>query len=187
MTGRIIIKVIDAPLPPGYDLRLATKDDLSILPEIEDAAGQLFGPYDAGEANDMNVTADLRLTTGAADAGRLWVVTHGEKVCGFALAMVVDGEAHLHELDVLPEYGRQGLGRALIATLERWATERALPAITLSTRQDVPFNGPFYARLGFIPVPDAQLTPGLRQIRAEEARRGLDVGRRAAMRLVLSR
>lgn len=133
----------------------------------------------------MNVTADLSLTQAAVDAGRLWVATHGATVVGFALATIVDGEAHLHEMDVLPEFGRRGLGRALVAALEHWASARGFPAVTLSTRQDVPFNGPFYARLGFVAVPEEQLTPALRQLRAEEARRGLDVSRRAVMRLAL--
>ena len=177
--------LLKAGLPTGYQIRSATRDDLASLPEIEEAAGRLFEPYDAGEANDVNVTADLSLTREAADEGRLWVVVQGADVIGFALATIVDGEAHLHELDVLPEFGRQGLGRALITTLEDWACERGLPAITLSTRQDIPFNGPFYARLGFVSVPEGQLTPGLSEVRAQEARRGLDISRRAVMRLAL--
>src|SRR5438046_609138 len=120
-------------LGPGYEIRLATANDLPALPDIEEAAGRLFASYDDGEANDVNVTADLSLTREAADAGRLWVVTHGETVVGFALAMIVDGEAHLHEMDVLPEFGRRGLGRTLVSAVQCWADKRGLPAITLST------------------------------------------------------
>lgn len=45
---------------------------------------------------------------------RLWVaIDSQEQRLGFALAGVVAGSAHLEELDVVPEYGRQGIGTAL--------------------------------------------------------------------------
>jgi hypothetical protein len=44
----------------------------------------------------------------------------------------------------------------------------------------VPWNAPYYERLGFRRVDD--LTPGLRAIRAAEAARGLDRWPRVAMR-----
>ena len=174
-------------LPPGYAIRPATAEDLPLLPAIERGAARLFAPFDAGETEDVDVSADLALTSAALAAGRLWVAVFGTRVVGFALATIIDGEAHLHEMDVLPDHGRRGLGRALVAALRRWTVARGLPAITLSTRQDVPFNGPFYVRLGFTVAADEQLTPGLRRLRRQEQRRGLDVSRRAIMRLALPR
>jgi hypothetical protein len=41
---------------------------------------------------------------------------------------------------------------------------------------------PFYARLGFVIVPRAQLSPALRAIVEDETRRGLDPTRRVVMR-----
>jgi GNAT superfamily N-acetyltransferase len=161
-------------------------DDLAVLPDIEDAAGRLFEPYDAGEADDVNITADMSLTSAAVREGRLWVATHGSDVVGFVLATIVDRQAHLHEMAVLPEYGRQGLGSELVGTVERWAHKNGMAAVTLSTRYDIPFNGPFYARLGFTVIQEEQLGPGLRHLRQEEQQRGLDVRRRAIMRLGLS-
>jgi hypothetical protein len=46
----------------------------------------------------------------------------------------------------------------------------------------VPWNAPYYERLGFRRLADADLTPGLREIRAEEAAHGLDGWPRLAMR-----
>ena len=176
---------IAANRPAEYAIRLATEADLPTLPSIEESAGRLFAGYDASETGDVNVTADRHLTHQAVQDERLWVAMHGTDVVGFALATEIDGEAHLYEIDVLPEHGRRGVGRALIETVRRWASTKGYPAVTLSTRQDVPFNGPFYARLGFATVVDDALTPGLQALRAEEERRGLDLSRRAIMRLAL--
>jgi hypothetical protein len=46
----------------------------------------------------------------------------------------------------------------------------------------VPWNGPYYRRLGFREVPPAEETPGLRRVRAHEAAIGLDRWPRLCMR-----
>lgn len=53
--------------------------------------------------------------------------------------------------------------------------------ITLTTFRDVPFNGPFYASLGWRALADDDLTPGLVAVRREERRAGLDRWPRQAM------
>jgi len=161
------------------------ESDLGLLPAIEQAAAQLFAGYGGSESDDALVSEDAEALARALAEGRVWVAAfHGEPV-GFALATIVDGCGHVHEIDVLPRYGRHGLGRALMDAVCAWAAGRRFPAVTLSTRLDVPFNGPFYARLGFAVLRDAQLTPGLRRLRTEEAARGLAIDRRAIMRLTL--
>ena len=63
-----------------------------------------------------------------------------------------------------------------------WAADAGYRAVTLTTFRDVPFNGPFYTRLGFEEVPADQLSPSLRTVLDHEAQRGLDPARRVAMR-----
>jgi hypothetical protein len=46
----------------------------------------------------------------------------------------------------------------------------------------VPWNGPYYERCGFRVLPDDDLTPGLREIRAHEIAFGLDRWPRVTMR-----
>ncbi|WP_411757210.1 hypothetical protein [Streptomyces venezuelae] len=57
-----------------------------------------------------------------------------------------------------------------------------MTALTLTTFADVPWNAPYYARIGFRPLADAELTPALRTIRAHEAELGLDRWPRLCMR-----
>ena len=91
----------------------------------------------------------------------------------------VEGCAYVEQIDVLPSHARRGIGAALLAAVAGLARARGWPALTLSTFKDVPFNAPYYARLGFEPV--EHLTPGLAKIRAEHEARGLDETARVFM------
>ncbi|HET6392367.1 MAG TPA: GNAT family N-acetyltransferase [Blastococcus sp.] len=166
---------------PG-GIRVAHGSDLPLLREVERAAGSLFAPL------GMHLVAEDDPPTVATlaayqEAGRAWVRTDAaDRPVGYLLADVVDGCAHLEQVSVHPAHAHQGLGRGLIGALTQWAEARGLPAITLTTYVDVPWNGPYYERLGFRFLGDEEVTPGLRRIRRAEAERGLDRWPRAAMR-----
>jgi hypothetical protein len=51
----------------------------------------------------------------------------------------------------------------------------------------VPWNGPYYARLGFTVVPDDEAGPGLLALRSHERAIGLDAWPRQSMRRPLTR
>ncbi|SOE04201.1 GNAT family N-acetyltransferase [Blastococcus haudaquaticus] len=124
-----------------------------------------------------------RPTSPYADAGRAWVRTDDEDLpVAYLLADLVDGCAHLEQVSVHPEQAHRRLGRELLDHLTAWAGEHGLPALTLTTFVDVPWNGPYYERLGFRFLAEAELTPELRRIRRAGADHGLDRWPRAAMR-----
>jgi GNAT superfamily N-acetyltransferase len=100
----------------------------------------------------------------------------------YLLADIVDGNAHIEQVSVHPRHSRKGLGKALIEQAVVWARRRGLGAVTLTTFADVPWNAPYYQRLGFRRLQEAELTPGLRAIRAREAAIGLDRWPRCCMR-----
>jgi GNAT superfamily N-acetyltransferase len=97
----------------------------------------------------------------------------------------MDGAAHLEQVTVDPEWGRRGIGRRLIDAVVGWAKADGRSALTLLTFRDVPWNGPYYARLGFAELPDDRLGPELAALRRHEAGLGLDVDARGAMVLRL--
>ncbi len=99
----------------------------------------------------------------------------------------VGDRLHVWELSVQQASQRQGLGRALMDHATRFARDRGLAALTLTTFRDVLWNGPFYGRLGFEEVAPQDLSSDLAQILAHEVARGLPGDRRCAMRLALSR
>jgi GNAT superfamily N-acetyltransferase len=165
------------------EIRPATAEDVPFLPAIESAACSLF--------DQIPVTASLPLyLTPVEDFqeaqrhGLLWVAeaAPGDLV-GFALAERVDGALHLEELDVLPAYGRRGIGARLVRTVCDWARAQAIAAVTLCTFREVPWNAPFYERLGFRILGEDELTPGLAARVREEELRGLPRELRVVMRL----
>ncbi len=54
--------------------------------------------------------------------------------------------------------------------------------MTLTTFTDIPWNAPYYTRLGFRVLDAGELTEGLREIRRAEAAMGLDAWPRVCMR-----
>ena len=98
----------------------------------------------------------------------------------FVMFRGAEGCAYVEQLDVLPSHERRGIGAALLDAVAEAARERGWAALTLSTFRDVPFNAPYYRRLGFAEV--SELTPGMAQIRREHEARGLDEARRVFMR-----
>ena len=147
------------------------------------AAATLFAEADLPTGVRFKVTepADLRE---ALQNGRLWIALTGEdKVIGFAMADVVDGQAYLVEVDVLPDYGRQGIGTKLIRAVVEWARSQNLDALWLVTFHHLPWNAPFYERLGFSVVEAAEHGAELTRLIQEEAELGINIDNRVAMRV----
>lgn len=115
-------------------------------------------------------------------AGHAWVAADSAGVPGgFVVIDLVDGCAHIEQISVHPRHARQGWGRKLIGHVAAWSTDRGIPALTLTTFRDVPFNAPYYRRLGFTELEPAQFTPGLVKILDAEAAFGLDLATRVCM------
>ncbi|MGO4383498.1 GNAT family N-acetyltransferase [Specibacter sp. RAF43] len=161
-----------------FEIRPAALSEFSLLPGLEAEADEVFAtldpPLPSGDFPPPGTAADF------AEAFHIMVA--GRPPVGFVRLEVVDGRAHLGQLAVLPDYGGRGIGRALVLAAKAWAQEAGFHLMTLCTFADVPFNAPFYATCGFHELPDADLPPGLRALRREEIRLGLDaLGRRVAM------
>lgn len=163
-------------------IRSARRDDCDKLPDIERAAAQRFRAIglDAIAGGEPSDPAFIRACL--AHGVVLVATDAADRPVGFALAGELDRSLHLYELDVLPEHGRQGLGAGLIRAVIAEAATRGLVGVTLSTFADVPWNAPFYARLGFRPLDAVDWTPALHLVRNTEAALGLPMERRIVMR-----
>jgi GNAT superfamily N-acetyltransferase len=162
-------------------IRPARDGDLAALPEIERAAAAMFREYGLAELFASMPTPLDAYREGLANE-RLWVAeTPGSRVVGFALAGVVGCNAHLEEIDVHPEFGGRGIGKAMIQTVFSWARASGYRAMTLTTMAHVPWNAPFYERMGFRILGEPELTPELRGLLEDEFRRGVPRENRVAM------
>lgn len=158
-------------------IRPAETDDFPRLPMIESASDTLLRAFPG--MDELPAGAD---EPEFRDALALFVA--GRPCVGFARLETVDGGAHLEQLSVVPEYGRRGIGKALVVAAMSWASTAGYTSMTLSTFADVPFNAPFYAGCGF----DVVLAPegALAALRVREVAMGLDaMGARVAMRVLL--
>ena len=164
-----------------YRIVLARPEDVPLLPAIELAAARLLSGH-APESVLTETTSHADLQQ-AQRAGHLWVALADNRPVGFAhVEVLVPGVAHLEEVDVHPEHGRRGLGGRLVKAVCEWARTAGYRSVTLTTFRDVPFNMPFYVRLGFEVIPLGEIGTALRAIIDDETRRGLDPTRRVAMR-----
>ena len=73
------------------------------------------------------------------------------------------------------------MGGRLLAAACALVGESGLPALTLTTFVDVPWNAPWYAARGFVELPPAQWGPGFRAVWADEVAAGILVAPRVAM------
>ena len=158
-------------MDPRYTIRRARADDFAAVLRIERAAAARF--LEAGIVLPDDETPVAHLDDVCLE-GRLWVaVDADDRPVGFAFVDIVDGTAHLEEIDVEPAHARRGIGAALVATVCARARASGYASVTLTTSRDVPWDAPWYARLGFRVVPDDECTTGLRALRAAEIARGL--------------
>lgn len=165
-------------LPP---IRRATEHELPALQDIERAAGQPFADIGMSSVAD-DVPPTIPELRSYLDAGRCWVWVD-EKNCpvGYLVAMDVADALHIEQVSVHPRVARRGVGRALIEHVASGARDRGCSALTLTTFRDVPWNAPYYERLGFDALDDSRLTPELGTILADERARGIGQWPRIAM------
>jgi len=167
------------------NVTLASKAHLAALAPIELAAAAIFSEADLPPAIRYRVT-ELDLLREAQNDDRIWVALTGNGVpVGFALATLVGDGAHLDEVDVLPNYGQRGIGTELVNAVACWARDKGFSALTLITFKHLPWNAPFYEKLGFTRLRTAELATGLAKLIEEEGKAGIDVKKRIGMQLKL--
>jgi GNAT superfamily N-acetyltransferase len=164
-----------------FAIRPATLADVPALGAIETRAGERYRGLVPDEIPSDNVPEATLLD--AASAGRLFVAEAADRtLAGFALVVLLaDGSAHLEELDVLPECGRRGIGTALVEAACRWAKANGRRKLTLTTFRDVPFNAPYYLRLGFRIVVPHEITPALAAVLESEHSKRIDLAPRVCL------
>lgn len=164
-----------------WSLRLARSTDAELMPAIEAAAAKLFATMEglAGIAGQHTVTVD-RLTR-YIRKGHCLVAHSDERMVGFLVNEPFGRELHIWEFSVEPAFQRCGIGAGLLRACQIDARNAGFRAVTLTTFRAVPWNAPFYARLGFEEVMALDAHPRLAGELAVEADHGLPPERRCAM------
>ena len=164
-----------------YTIMPATSKHLAAIPVIELAAAALFSEDDLPPEVRFLVTHQDDALSAQVD-GRVWVaVTDDGTVVGFAISTMLDGNAHLDEVNVLPQHSGKGVGRGLIEAVTVWARSEGFHRLTLVTFRHVLWNAPFYRRIGFEQVSDDDIGEEIVELLVSEKKFGIDIDKRLVM------
>jgi GNAT superfamily N-acetyltransferase len=169
-----------------FDVRRASLADAVALPAIERSAAQLFhlDPPLAWLADAEVPDAAQHLQ--AIEQAYVWLAENSDgQLTGFVRAVGIDQHMHIEELSVSQAFQGQGMGRALVAAVIEQARVMRLNSVTLTTFRDLPWNAPFYQRMGFVELANVKADRHLRDALQAEAHHGFPAERRCAMRLPL--
>lgn len=164
-----------------YSIRSRLPEDDEALLAVENRATELFRDHGYPMVADTPLAsiADFRTMMVGHET---WIaVSEGGEAVGYAVAGSRGHYFHLRELAVDPDHQRRGIGTALVQTVAAAAAKAGCPGITLTTFRDVPFNAPFYARLGFKEMQIDDAPEALRTTFLREVPHGVDAGRRVLM------
>jgi len=164
-----------------WSLRLARADDANAMPAIERAAARLFLESSGLEHLDPEDVWSQQELERLIRKGHSLVVHVGMALAGFLVSEPFRRELHIWEMDVHPDFQRRGIGQGLVRAAQIDARNSGFKAITLTTFRDLPWNAPFYERLGFEEVTALDAHPRLAAELANEADNGLPADRRCAM------
>ncbi len=167
-----------------YHIVPAKPEHLAALPLIESAAAEVF-PEGMISDDAKNYVLSLDEFENALAKNQLWVAaTSDNQPVGFAMASVNGESAMLAEIDVDPEHQQKGLGKTLVQIVLEWARSEGIKRISLTTFNNVPWNAPFYEKMGFRRLSRNELTANLVAILDKEDELGLKD--RVAMQIELS-
>jgi GNAT superfamily N-acetyltransferase len=117
-------------------IRPVLPSELPVLQDIERAAGEVFREIGMPEIAD-----DEPFPVGELAAGDVRVAVVDGQVAGYVYSRLVDGTRHVEQVTVDPDFSGRRIGARLLDHLGG--------PLTLTTFRDVPWNGPYYERIGF--------------------------------------
>jgi len=164
------------------NLRVARASELKAIVAIDDDASSLY--VDAGRGLTLSPhfhafeLAEQARWRESLEAGRVTVaVDANDQPIAFAALGYVDAEAHLQQISVTRAWMKRGIGHVLMKHVLDWAG----PSLWLTTYADIPWNRPFYERLGFTCVSEDRCGPEMRAVLEEERQALPDPAQRVAM------
>ena len=161
-------------------IRLAEPNDIPRITEIEISASQKFLTLE-NAPHCANCTVPIEQLAAACSQNLLWVIEDEAKSAGFLCAFEVDRCLHIEELSVSMDHQGKGLGKKLLNHVMKFAREHNYSAITLTTDKDIPWNGPFYQRMGFRILVDQEQLPKVYAVLEEDHSKYHDPETRVAM------
>lgn len=162
-------------------IRAARESELPLISALEKSGDGLFRAAGMDRVADAPAPEPDTYRPALQDGLLLVAVDERDAALGFVRLEMLDGDPHVEQVSVHPDCAGRGIGAALLAAAEQLARARGHRRMTLTTFRDVPWNGPYYTRLGWSTLRAADLPPELAATRQHERDLGLDEWPRQAM------
>ncbi len=154
-------------------IRQTQIDDAIKLPAIEQSAGQLFSTLDdLSWISESGVQRVEKHLTFINQQGHWVAVSSDNEPVGFIMTTPLPESLFIHELSVSQDWQNRGIGKLLIQKVKDEAKADEFDSVTLTTFRHVPWNAPYYQRLGFSILPENKIPHSLQAILNDEVERG---------------
>ena len=145
-------------------IRLSNHQDISKLADVERSAAKKFAEYFKTESVLNGRTLGTEILLEAHHNQSLWVAIEQDTILGFLAATNVDTMLHIQEISVAFEHQGKGIGKKLINEIIVESKKRKIPYVSLTTDSLIPWNKPFYERIGFKQIELEECPPELSQV-----------------------
>jgi GNAT superfamily N-acetyltransferase len=162
-------------------IRAARESELPLISALEKSGDQLFRAAGMDRIADAPAPEPNAYRPALEDGRLLVAVDEQDAPVGFIRLEMLDGGPHVEQVSIHPDSAGHGVGASLLAAAEQVARARGHRRMTLTTFRHVPWNGPYYTRLGWSTLRAADLPPELAAARQHERDLGLDEWPRQAM------
>jgi predicted N-acetyltransferase YhbS len=156
-------------LEADFSIRVGSADDAALLAGIERAADQRYLDSPYRELLNGSAIPD-EAARRYCDEGRILVAEVDDRVVGY-LGWHVEPDPNyvgISQVSVLPEFGRRGIGAALMRSAIDTAADHGISHVVVATFSDVAWNEPWYRRLGFRTVDPSDWTVWMRDVVDEQ-------------------
>lgn len=134
------------------------------IPALAEISVQARAPYRT--VPELAFVADGPAVDAARFAAGQGIVAEvAGQPAGFALISAKDGMTFLDNISLHPAAQALGIGRALVEAV----VQAAPGAVALTTFRSPPWNGPWFRRRGFTPIPPEHIGPELAAIVARQS------------------
>ncbi|MFJ7354294.1 GNAT family N-acetyltransferase [Phyllobacterium sp. NPDC097923] len=149
----------------NVQLRAFRYDEVETLRAIERVARSRYAQLDGFAA----VVQAPPIAVERFLSGETVVAEATGKACGYVLMQPLDGMMYIANIMVEPAASGRGVGAGLLAAVHSRAMELNLSGIALTTFKSPRWNGPWFRKAGFMPMPDDRIGDELAAILSRHA------------------
>lgn len=133
-------------------IRLGSADEIHKVAPLEQAAAEAFREIGMDAVADDDPVAESVLSQ-AAEERRFWVAVEYGVLKAYLLGDFLPQSLHIDQVTVHPDASRRGLGALMIESVSADPRSKERGLITLTSFANVPWNAPYYERIGFNEIP----------------------------------